>query len=112
MNLLTTVSIAGGRFTLPFGVARTGGSMWIPVFSRSMSISFLSLGGKASRVLGRRPSGKSGVSGGRSGGRGRNDTVSAEENAVFASMSAKNQIISHKSVSELCLATIRDLQVQ
>ena len=66
----------------------------------------------ASRNGGRRPSGKSRVSGGGSGGRGRKATVSAEENAVFVSMSAENQIILHKSVFELSSATIRDLQVQ
>ena len=52
------------------------------------------------------------VSGGSSGSRGRKAAVSAEENAVFASMSAKNKIILHKSVPELSSATVRDLQVQ
>ena len=49
------------------------------------------------------------VSGGGSGGRGRKAAVSAEENEVFASMSAKNKIILHKSVSELSSATVGDL---
>jgi hypothetical protein len=38
--------------------------------------------------------------------------VSAEENAVFESMSAKNNIISLKSCSELSLTAIRELQNQ
>jgi hypothetical protein len=36
----------------------------------------------------------------------------AQENVVFALMSEKNHIISHKSATKLNLATIRDLQVQ
>ena len=46
------------------------------------------------------------MSGIESGVRGRNATVSAEENAVFESISEKNQIIFHKPVTELSLATI------
>ena len=38
--------------------------------------------------------------------------MSLEENAVFASMSAKNNIISLKSCSELSSTTIRELQNQ
>ena len=66
----------------------------------------------AMRNRGGRPSGMSRVSGGSSGSRGRKAAVSAEENAVCASMSAKNKIISHKSVSALSSAAVRDLQVQ
>jgi len=50
--------------------------------------------------------------GGGGGGGRKKGTVSAEENAVFKSMSAKNDIISLKSCSELNSTTIRDLQNQ
>ena len=46
------------------------------------------------------------------GGRRKKDRVSTEENAVFESMSAKNNIISLKSCSELSSTTIRELQNQ
>jgi hypothetical protein len=36
----------------------------------------------------------------------------SQENAIFALMSEKNHIFSHKSAAKLNLATIRDLQVQ
>jgi hypothetical protein len=46
------------------------------------------------------------------GGRRKKDRVSAEENAVFESMSANNNIISLKSCSELSSTTIREIQNQ
>jgi hypothetical protein len=50
--------------------------------------------------------------GGGGGGGQKKDRVSAEENAVFESMSAKNNIISLKSCSELSSTAIRELQNQ
>ena len=48
--------------------------------------------------------------GGGSGDGQKKGTVIAEENAVFASMSAKNNIISLKSSSKLSSTMIRELQ--